>query len=443
MKRHNIATLLAALGCVVGVMIGCRAKPDDAAGQAEELSDPVRRENAIANLSRLYTSALATANGDRSVETLPQNDQGRTPPGPKAIADASVEALTRTYVDNSSDTANGQRILNLLLEMQDPRSLPALVAALAWRAELTENHAITAAQTIERMQLDPAQKAQVITALSEALDRVQGNRGTDNRMRIQFIRALGALEDRAATPILTKVMTRIHEDQSFLINRMAGEEVGRLRDPAAVPDLIRALFLFSADRPDMRMNDVGAQSLTQIGRPALQPLLDLIAGNNEQANRIAEDLINAFRRQNEEAASRMNPRGVVIGEACFSLGQIGFREAMDPMYEQVQPLVDLRAQDVSANMEANRETIGRALSCITSLVQINRQEADTPRLRDALIAVYERGARRVARAAARRDAAHLRRGPARLPAPRRGGLRSDPGLPRDRAPQLRVPREPR
>ncbi|MEZ4340937.1 MAG: hypothetical protein R3B82_30300, partial [Sandaracinaceae bacterium] len=390
MKRHHIATLLAALGLAVGVMIGCRAKPDDAAGQAEELADPVRRENAIANLNRLYTSALAAADGDRTVEHLPENSDGRTPLGPKGIADVSVEALTNTYVNNSSDTANGQRILNLLLEMQDPRAMPAFVAALNWRTEVSENHAITAAQAVERMELNDAQKAQAITSLSEALDRVQGNRGVDNRMRIHFIRALGSLNDRAATPILTKVATRIHEDQSFLINRMAGEEVGRLRDPAAVPDMIKALFLFSADRPDMRMNDVGAQALTQIGRPSLDPLLALLAGDNEQANRIAENLISAIRRRDEDAANRMSARGVVVGEACFSLGQLGFREAMDPMYAQVQPLLDMDADDVEEDLEANRDTIGRALSCVTSLVQINREQGDTQRLHDTLIGVYER-----------------------------------------------------
>jgi len=61
MKRHHIATLLTAIGISVGLLIGCHAKPDDAAGQAEELSDPLRRENAIGNLNRLYTSALAAA----------------------------------------------------------------------------------------------------------------------------------------------------------------------------------------------------------------------------------------------------------------------------------------------------------------------------------------------------------------------------------------------
>lgn len=388
MKRHHMATLLAAMGVALGVMIGCRAKPDDAAGQAEELSDPVRRENAVANLQRLYTQALAHADGDRSVLTLPENSDGRTPLGPMGVADASVEALVRTYLDFQDDTQNGQGVLNLLLEMQDVRGIPALTKALEWRQEITENHAITAAQGIERMDIPAAQMPAVITALSEALDRVQGNRGVDNRMRIHFIRALGSTHDHGATEILTKIATRIHEDQNFLINRMAGEEVGKLRDPAAIPAMVKALFLFAPNRPDMRMNDVGAQALTQIGRPSLDPLLSLLAGGNEQANRIADNFVEAVVRRDAQAGSHMQGRSVVVGEACFSLGQLGFREAADPMYHEIEPLMALApGADLG---EEQRHTIANALSCITSLVQINREEADTARLRETLIGVYER-----------------------------------------------------
>ncbi len=383
MKRTHIVTLLAALGTVLAVAIGCHAKPDDPAGQAEELSDPVRRENAIANLQRVYTQRLAAAEGDRSVETV-QDDEGRDVPGPMGVANASVEALAQTYIDHPEDSQNGQRILNLLLEMQDPRSLPAFVQALDWRAEVSEQHAITAAQAIERIEIPEGEKAGIITALSEALDRVQGSRGVDNRMRIHFIRSLGHLEDRAATPILTKVAMRIHEDQNFLINRMAAEELGRLRDPAAIEPMTKGLFLFAHNRPDMRMNDIAAQSLVQIGRPALEPLTALLRGENEVATRIATNFI-AANRQRFPDAPEVEPSSVVVGEACFALGQLGFRESIGPMIEQITPLTELSPGDVG---EEQRTQISNALSCVTSLVQINRADADTPRLRQALIDTY-------------------------------------------------------
>jgi HEAT repeat protein len=398
MKRQTILWILVGLGSALGMLVGCHANPDDPAGQAEELADPVRRENAVANLTRLYGDALAAARraaGDNP-ETDPRQatevptDDGRTRPGPKAIVDASIEALVRTYRDHPEDTQNGGRILELLRDMHDLRALPAYVKALDWRAEVSEEHAITAARAIEDLTVPDGQKAEVVTALSTALDRVQGSRGVDNRMRIYFIRALGSLHDRAATPELTKIATRLTEDQNFLINRMAAEEVGDLGDPAAVPAMIKALFLFNPQAPVQRMNDVGGQALVQIGQPALNPLLALLRGTNEDANRVAQNYIRAVTQRDADAGAKMDPRSLVIEEACFALGQLGPRQAMDPMMEHVTPLTQMSVEDASSGAEANRQVYSRALTCTTSLIQINRQASDTPRLRQTLIDVYHR-----------------------------------------------------
>jgi HEAT repeat protein len=399
MKRQTILWALVAVGCALGVLIGCRASPDDPAGQAQELSDPVRRENALGNLQRLYTSALAAAQREtqndpsrdpRTLTEVPGEPGQRPRPGPKAIVDASIDPLVRTYLDASDDTRNGATILDLLREMRDRRAIPAFVRALEWRAEVSEEHAITAARAIETMEIPEDKKEEVIQALTQALDRVQGSRGADNRMRIHFIRALGSMRDRRATPILTKIATRLAEDQNFEINRMAVDRVGTLADPAAVPALIKTLFLFAPNNPAMRMNDVGGQALVQVGRPAYEPLLGLLRGTNEDAARIAQNYVRAIEQRNAQAAALMDPRSIVIEEGCFALGQLGFREAIDPMIEQIQPLTSLTVQQATGGGEANRQLYGRALSCTTSLVQINRDEADTPRLRQTLIDVYQR-----------------------------------------------------
>ena len=128
--RHRgwaVAVLIAALG------LGCHAAEDDPKGQASELSDPVRRENAIFNLKAMYTETLAASGGDRNSTEV------------KAIADVIVGPLTEAYLAHPEDRINGLAILDLLEEMQDPRSLPALIEALNWRGgtifpvHLTEN----------------------------------------------------------------------------------------------------------------------------------------------------------------------------------------------------------------------------------------------------------------------------------------------------------------
>ena len=57
--RHRgwaVAVLVATLG------LGCHAAKDDPEGQAEELADPVRRENAIFNLKLPMKKRLAAVN---------------------------------------------------------------------------------------------------------------------------------------------------------------------------------------------------------------------------------------------------------------------------------------------------------------------------------------------------------------------------------------------
>jgi HEAT repeat protein len=244
--RHRgwaVAVLVAALG------LGCHAAEDDPEGQASELSDPVRRENAIFNLKEIYTETLAANGGDRNSAEV------------KAVADVIVGPLTTAYLDYPEDRINGLAILDLLYEVQDPRSMPALIEALNWRTEVSEDHAVRAAQTIQAMEVPAAERATVIQALARSLERITDSRPEDNKMRVSMIRAVGSLKDKGATDILTSIATKQDEKQNFLINRLAAQQLGELRDPAAIPALIKCLFLFAPNHPELRMNDVAAEAL--------------------------------------------------------------------------------------------------------------------------------------------------------------------------------------
>jgi HEAT repeat protein len=375
MKSQTFVIALSALGAAIALVIGCHADPNDPAGQAGELGDPVRRENAIANLHRLYTDALAAASGDRNAE------------GPRRIADVSIERLTRTYLDHPEDVTNGLRILDLLVEMRDPRALPALTKALDWRPEVTEEHAIRAARLLQVIPLAEAQRGEVVAAISAALDRVSQNRGVDNRMRIEFLRALGAIGDRRATPVLTRVLLRQAETQDFLINRLAAEQMGRIADPESVPALIQALYLFAPNNPAMRMNDVAAQALVRIGRPALEPLLATLRGENAEANQIAAQYIAAVRQRDAQAASQMRAEAIVSNEAAYALGQLGLREAIEPLIRETN---QVDPGESPQSTEQDVADAARMMGAALALVSINREESDTPRIREALLHVYRR-----------------------------------------------------
>jgi HEAT repeat protein len=186
-----------------------------------------------------------------------------------------------------------------------------------------------------------------------------------------MIRALGSLEDQGATEILTAIATKQDENQNFLINRLAAQQLGELRDPSAIPALIKCLFLFAPGRPDMRMNDVAAEALILIGRPSLKPLLGVLAGNDASANAIAKHYIGAVKARRPDLATKMTVRQVTGSEASFALGALGFSEALEPLLA-----------------EAASSDTARKLNAAIALVRVDVPPAQKERVRAALKKVY-------------------------------------------------------
>lgn len=350
---------LAMMGTLVPSLVGCHADKDDPAGQADELSDPVRRQNAVTNLHRLYTRALSQQNGDRAHAEV------------KGIADVSVEKLTSAYIDHPEDTQNGKRVIDLLFEMQDPRGLPALKEAMNWRSEVSEEHAIRAAQALANMDVPKDKRPEMVTAVANALKRVTGKRGIDNRMRVAFIRALGDMNDPSAKDVLTEVMLAQSEEQNFLINKLAGEQLAAMGLEGSVNDFIKALFIFAPNRPEMRMNDVAAEGLIRIGRPAFKPLIDLLHGKNDDANAIVKAYIAAVRARNAQVAAQMSVPMMVGSEATFALGMLGLPAAMDDLLK-----------------EAASDEPPRRINAALALVGLQVPAAGRAKVREAVLGIY-------------------------------------------------------
>lgn len=371
---HRAAALVLGLALLA---VGCHADPDDAAGQAKELSDPVRREYAMGNLTRLYSKALMDAKSDRTTPTV------------KAFSDATHEQLVKTYLDAPEDTQNGERIMALFYEMRDPRTLPALLKALEWRTEVNEEHAISAARTLGIIELPAGQRTEVAKKLAGALDRVSGKRPVDNRMRVEFLRTLGVLNDPAASEVLTKVALRQSEEQNFLINNLAVEQLGALADPATVPALIEALYLFDPANPGNRLTATVPAALVRIGKPALAPLVKVLEGKDTKALAASKAWIEAIRQRNAGAAEQMNAAAEMKKEAEFALGTLGFSESIPPL--------------MAAAADPDK---GVQLGAAVALAQINRSDAETPKIREVIVKIYE-GQEKVQRMQILRAMQHL------------------------------------
>ncbi len=349
--------LLAMLAALSAPLVACHADANDPEGQAEELADPVRRQNAIHNLQQIFSNTLADAGGDRSA------------PAVTAVTTVIVPALTQTYLDNQDDRSNGQAILDLLKEIQDPASLPALKKALEWRTGVTEQHAIRAAQAIGSMELPDGEKPAVATALGAAFNLISGVREADNQMRIEFVRALGSLHHNSATPVLVQIMQNQSENQHFLINRLAARMLGEFGDPMAVEPMIGALFQFAPNNPAMRMNDVASEALVRIGRPALQPMLQVLAGEHAAANTAADALIAAIRQRQPNLT--INRAQVVGPEATSTLGMLGSADAFDPL------LAETRAEELD-----------RKLNGCVALTRLSLSEAQHTQVRTVITTLY-------------------------------------------------------
>jgi HEAT repeat protein len=343
-KQLRLAVLLG-LCLLCGGVVACHPDDNDPKGQAGDLNDPVRRQYALERLQAIFNTRLSEAKGDRNA------------PGVKDFIDATAEPLTKAY---------------LMSEERDKRTIPALIQALDWKAELSEDHAVTAALTLTEIEIPEDQKGAAVEAVGKALVRVDGARGADNRMRKSFIEVLGKLKDKRAVESLTKVALKREASQSFLFNILALQQLANLADPSSVPTFIKGLYWFDANNPAMRMNDVATSGLVAIGKPALEPLLKSLRGEDAEANAVVKQYVDAVKQKDAEAASKLDPRTLVSNEAAFSLGKLGYREALDPLIEET------KASDKT-----------RAMGAALALVSLVRQAEDTPKIVEALLRVYK------------------------------------------------------
>ena len=359
-QRRFLMVLQAVLVSLALGLAGCHADDNDPKGQAAELHDAVRREHAIGRLFAIMTERLAAAKGDRKS------------PGFKEFVEATQADLVRAYLDHPEDNQNGLKMLQLMAEMYDPRTIPALLKALEWQAEVSEDHAVTAANTLVKIDTPPDKKAAVVAKICEALKKVTGARGVDNRLRKGFIEVLGKLKDKGATDTLMEIALRQDESQNFLFNKLAAQQMVYIKDEAAVDRLVRALYMFDAAQPMMRMEEDAEAALVAVGKPALPALMQAAKGENPEVVKLVDLSIESFRRKDPEMAAAMSKSALVAREAVLTLGKLGMRDSLDLLLA-----------------EAKSDNKDRRMTASLALVGIVREPGDTAKVVDALKGVYD------------------------------------------------------
>lgn len=249
--------------------------------------------------------------------------------------------------------------------------VPELVALLDW-SEDTIEAAVHVARLLDRMHVPERHVPRVVDGLATAFRRIEGNRGVDNRLRIETVRALGNTQSqRAVGPLVEIASSRDSQRQNFLINRLAIEELSPIADPRAIEFLLRALFLFDPENPMLRMNDVAAVALIHVGDAAHEPLLALLDGDDEAINALVDEYIEAVRQRDAAAADQMSRAELIQNEAAFALGAIGDPRALDALIDAT-----------------NEGAPSVRVTAATALVRLNLDEAQQVRARNTLRNVY-------------------------------------------------------
>jgi HEAT repeat protein len=100
-------------------------------------------------------------------------------------------------------------------------------------------------------------------------------------------------------------------------------------------------------------------------------VLKVLRGEDSDANDMVKLYIESIKQKDAEAARKMDARAIVSNEAAFTLGKLGFRDALDPLIE-----------------ESKSPDKTRSMGAALALVSIVRQPEDTPKIVDALTKVY-------------------------------------------------------
>jgi HEAT repeat protein len=238
--------------------------------------------------------------------------------------------------------------LQALARYKDERTKAVFIEALDYTDEEFDRAVIAAGMLGEMKATDAVDK------LIAASEKPLPIKSRANAAKLAAIRALVKIGDKKATPALTKLLTTSADEQDFLLNQRAALGLAELRDPAAVPALIKGLFMTG------RGTDIFSEcrlGLVRIGEPAIDPVIELYQDKNPEIREMAKAqqfrdgivVHKAAYLLGDLRAAKAVPlliaglgkprRGEEFNEhatIAISLGQIGTREAVDALMAIVQ-----------------------------------------------------------------------------------------------------------
>src|SRR5436190_22607285 len=269
--RH---VLLVAVGVA---LVGCVSDPRDPNTWIKKLDNPVDQKEAVRELVKIKDKA-------------------------------AVDPLISFYKKN-----HDPEVLKAIATFKDARQVPVMIDSLEYTEESYDNAATAAAALGETP--DPS----AVDPLVKALQKPLSIKSRANIVKQQAMESLAKIHDKKAAPAIAKILETPADEQDFFLNRVAAIQLGNLGDAQAVPALIRGLFMTG------RGADIFSQcrvSLLQIGKPAVQPLMD--AHEHKNAPLEADAKKYEFRA------------GVIEQKTALILGDLRAKEAVPLMLAELK-----------------------------------------------------------------------------------------------------------
>jgi HEAT repeat protein len=194
--------------------------------------------------------------------------------------------------------------LDALVRYKDPSLVPLYIEALDF-TEDDFDRAIVAAGALGDLH---EQAVEAVPALMKAVEHTLPIKSRANNVRLAAIRALAKIGDKRAVPALSKILTTSADEQDFLLNMKSALALAELRDPAAIPALIKGLFMTGRGANIFQECRLG---LVRMGEAAVGPLIQLLNEKNPEINEMAKKL----------EFDKYSP-GIVPFKAAFLLGDL-------------------------------------------------------------------------------------------------------------------------
>jgi HEAT repeat protein len=333
MRTFQLAARVSSKGMVVAaiaatllggfVSSGCD-DPNDPKTWAKKLSSLRTRKEALDNLARMEVEKAKVA--------LPE---------------------LRTLFTETKDPTH----LRAIARLADPSTIDLFVGELTFDTDNFENAQVAAGF------LGDMKAPQAVAGLAAAAEKQLPIKSQANQVRIAAIRALARIKDKGGTTALTKVLTASADEQDFLLNKTAALALAEIRDPAAIPALLKGLFMTGRGSnlfQECRLALVG------IGDPSIAPLIEMIEGKNAEIAKIAKD-------QNFDGATP----GVIPYKGAHVLGDLRSAKAV-PTLLSILKRPKIGPEHSQALIALGMTATPEAVDAIVAILKDGKQE---PKLR--------------------------------------------------------------